>query len=41
MGTRQYAKKIAEIIDKNNEYFREHRIVSRDDCAGTFSMDQY
>lgn len=32
MGTKQYATKIAEIIDKENIFFREHRIISRDDC---------
>lgn len=28
-----YATKIAEIIDSNNIFFKEHRIISRDDCT--------
>jgi len=31
MGTKQYATRIAEIIDRTGEMFQEHRIVSRDD----------
>lgn len=34
MGTKQYATKIAEIIDSDNIFFKEHRIISRDDCTG-------
>jgi len=33
MGTKQYATKIAEIIDSDNIFFKEHRIISRDDCT--------
>ncbi len=34
MGTKQYATKIAELIDSDNVFFKEHRIISRDDCVG-------
>jgi TFIIF-interacting CTD phosphatase-like protein len=34
MGTKQYAQKVAEIIDKDNTLFKEYRIVSRDDGPG-------
>lgn len=33
MGTRQYATKIAEIIDPENVLFKEDRILSRDDAG--------
>lgn len=34
MGTKQYAQKVAEIIDKDNILFKEYRIISRDDGPG-------
>jgi len=33
MGTRQYATKIAEIIDKSSQMFTENKIMSRDDAG--------